>query len=544
MPGITVENGQVQAQGEQVRRVLLDGQEFFGDDAVMALRNLPAEVVDKIQLIDRLSDQAQFTGFNDGNTEKTLNIITKSGLDNSRFGKVYAGYGTNQRYMSGGNVNLFKGSKRLALIGMANNINQQNFSSQDLSGVTGASTGGRPGMRPGGGRPGGGGDNANFMTGQQGGISATQALGLNYSDSWGRKGKMSASYFVNRSDNEQLSATTRQFFLADGVGQLYSENNTGNTQNLNHRLSTRIEYNLDSNNSVIFTPRVSWQGRNQQTLFDGVTVSRDLAPINSTLNDQGSRSRAWTANGDLQYRHRFAKKGRTISLNLNGDLNSSAGLRDLQALNLQFGINPDSVLIDQEIETNNYTQRYRADLVYTEAAGEKGMVELSYAPQLQWSASNQLANNLNPITDAYDLVDSVISNEFDNRILSQSFGSRYRYNTEKYDWMLGMNYQISDMLSAQLFPASLEVQRRFYGHVSIQLQSANQFAIILSHEYSIAEFESASECHRQQQYLAIKGRKSQFGAVLHPSHWGTVACGQSSKGHFFLCVWGIVVGGR
>lgn len=462
MPGITVENGQVQAQGEQVRRVLLDGQEFFGDDATMALKNLPAEVVDKIQLIDRLSDQAQFTGFNDGNTEKTLNIITKTGLDNSRFGKVYAGYGTDNRYMSGGNVNFFKGSKRITLIGMANNINQQNFSSQDLGGLS--SSVGRPvgGGRPGGGRPGGGGETANFLTGQQGGISATQALGINYSDNWGKKGKMSASYFLNRSDNTQESSIARQFFLADGIGQLYNEQNRGETVNLNNRLTTRIEYNLDTNNSIIFTPRVSWQGRDQLSDFDGFNTTRDGLPINSTANRQLTDNRSWNVNGDLQFRHKFAQKGRTMSLNINADLNAQDGLRDLLALNQKFGLNPDSLLIDQEIETFSYAQRYRADLVYTEPVGEKGMLEFSYAPQWQFSESDQLANNFNSVDGAYNLLDSSISNRFDNYILSQAFGTRYRFSTEKYDWMVGTSYQITNMLSEQLFPLSLDADIDFY----------------------------------------------------------------------------------
>jgi len=460
MPGITVENGQVQAQGEQVKRVLLDGQEFFGDDAVMALKNLPAEVVDKIQLIDRLSDQAQFTGFNDGNTEKTLNIITKSGLDNARFGKLYAGYGSDNRYMAGGNINFFKGSKRISLIGMANNINQQNFSSQDLGGLTG-STGG--GGRRGGGRPGGGQEqNANFLTGQQGGISITQAVGINYSDNWGKQGKMSASYFVNQSDNAQSSIITRQFFLNDGFGQLYNEQNLSSTVNLNNRFTTRIEYNIDTNNAIIFTPRVSWQGRNQRTAFDGFTTTRGGAPINSTSNEQESDNRSWNVNGDIQYRHRFLKKGRTVSLNVNGDLNSQRGLRDLRAFNEQFGSNPDSVLIDQEIINSSYTQRYRADLVFTEALGEKGMLEFGYAPQIQYNASDQLANNFNGLTAAYDLRDSSISNRFDNNVLSQAVSTRYRYATEKYDWMVGTSYQISNMLSEQSFPTDLVVNRAFY----------------------------------------------------------------------------------
>lgn len=466
MPGITVENGQVQAQGEQVRRVLLDGQEFFGDDATMALRNLPAEVVDRIQLIDRLSDQAQFTGFNDGNTEKTLNIITKNGLDNSRFGKIYAGYGTDNRYMAGGTVNFFAGKKRITLLGMVNNINQQNFSSQDLNGLSGAATGGRPGGgRMGGGRPGSmgtSGESANFLTGQQGGISTTQAFGLNYSDNWGSKGKMSGSYFFNRSDNEQLSQTSRQFFLNDGIGQLYRESSSASNLGNNHRLNLRVEYNIDSNNSIIFTPRISWQSRLQSSAFDGLTTNRLGDAINSTNNLQNNESQGWNLNGDLQYRHRFSKKGRTLSANINADAGRSRALRDLNALNLDGLALADSLLVNQEINSRNYTQRYRADLVFTEALNDKSMLEFSYSPQLTLGASEQRANNFDPITALYNVVDTAISNEFDNQILAHAAGLRYRYNTEKWEWMFGTNYQISSLYSEQLFPRNVVASRDFY----------------------------------------------------------------------------------
>lgn len=469
MPGITVENGQVQAQGEQVRRVLLDGQEFFGDDATMALRNLPAEVVDRIQLIDRLSDQAQFTGFNDGNTEKTLNIITKTGLDNSRFGKLYAGYGTDNRYMAGGNMNFFVGKKRIALLGMANNINQQNFSSQDLGGLSNATAGasrfGGGGGGRGGGRPGGmgtSGESANFLTGQQGGISTTQAFGLNYSDNWGAKGKMSGSYFFNRNDNGQLTETSRQFFLNDGIGQLYNESSAATNLGNNHRLNLRVEYNIDSNNSLIFTPRISWQRREQQTAFEGLTTNRLGVPINSTDNRQTNQTESWNVNGDIQYRHRFAQKGRTLSVNVNADAGNSLGLRDLFALNLDGLALTDSLQVNQEINNRNYVQRYRADLVFTEALSEKSMLEFTYSPQLTLGVSEQRANNFDPVLGTFSQVDTAISNDFDNQIWAQSAGLRYRYNTEKWEWMFGANYQISSLFSEQLFPRNLVADRDFF----------------------------------------------------------------------------------
>src|SRR5205814_4507080 len=131
VPGITVDkDGTVTAQGEQVKKITIDGRDFFGDDATAALRNLPSEVVDKIQVFDRLSDQAAFTGFDDGNSQKSINIITKSGIKNGQFGRIYAGYGTDDRYSAGGNTSFFKGDRRISLVGNFNNINQQNFASQ------------------------------------------------------------------------------------------------------------------------------------------------------------------------------------------------------------------------------------------------------------------------------------------------------------------------------------------------------------------------------------------------------------------------------
>ncbi len=143
MPGVTVDKaGTVTAQGEQVKKVTVDGKEFFGDDATAALRNLPAEIIDKIQVFDKLSDQAAFTGFDDGSSQKAINVVTKANMRNGQFGRMYAGYGTDDRYSAGGNVSFFKNNRRLSLVGLLNNINQQNFSSQDLLGVTSNSGGG------------------------------------------------------------------------------------------------------------------------------------------------------------------------------------------------------------------------------------------------------------------------------------------------------------------------------------------------------------------------------------------------------------------
>src|SRR5262245_52380356 len=140
MPGVTMENGQIKAHGENVQQVLVNGRPFFGSDPAAAMRNLPAEVVDRIQLYDRASDQAEFSGFDDGQQQKTMNFILRD--QKAKFGKVYGGYGDRDRYQAGGNSTWLRGTNRLTLIGLSNNINQRNFSPQDLFGALSGNQGG------------------------------------------------------------------------------------------------------------------------------------------------------------------------------------------------------------------------------------------------------------------------------------------------------------------------------------------------------------------------------------------------------------------
>src|SRR5688572_13767316 len=160
-PGITVENGQVKVGGEQVRKVTVDGRDFFGDDAAATLRNLPAEIVDKIQVFDRMSDQAQFTGVDDGSAAKSINIVTKPNMRNGQFGRFFAGYGTDNHYLGGGNMSYFKNNSRISIVALTNDVNQQNFAEIDLLGATSGGGGGFGGggnfRMQGGGRQGGGG---------------------------------------------------------------------------------------------------------------------------------------------------------------------------------------------------------------------------------------------------------------------------------------------------------------------------------------------------------------------------------------------------
>jgi hypothetical protein len=281
MPGVTVDRqtGTVTAQGETVKKVTVDGRDFFGDDATATLRNLPADVVDKIQVFDKLSDQAQLTGFDDGNTTKSINIVTKKDMRTGNFGRVYAGYGTDDRYSGGGNVSFFNNARRISLVGLVNNVNQQNFSSEDLLGVSG---GGRGGGGRRGGRGGGNfrGGSSNFTVGPQSGIAKTNAFGVNYSDAWGKKIDVTGSYFFNNSNTDNNQTLSQQNFLKEDSSQYYDENTLSHNTNYNNRVNFRLTYRIDSSNTIIATSNLNFQKNNSTNLVSG---SNFLDPNNQNI---------------------------------------------------------------------------------------------------------------------------------------------------------------------------------------------------------------------------------------------------------------------
>ena len=459
MPGITVEGGEVRAQGETVRRVLVDGQEFFGEDATLALRNLPAEVIDKIQVFDRQSDQAQFTGFDDGNAEKTINITTRGGMSNAQFGKVFAGYGTDDRYMAGGSVNFFNKQQRIAVIGLFNNVNQQNFSSQDIVGLTGGGNTNRWGG--GGGRGGGrGGSNANdFLVGQQGGINTTNSFGLNYSNNWGTKLKVNGSYFFNNTGNVTGSILQREFFLPEG-SQFYDETNDATSQNYNHRMTGRIEYTIDSMNSIIITPRLNLQDNRAGSQLSGLNSLLNNTPLNSTLNTFNSTNVAYNLSNNILYRHRFSKMGRTVSVNLNTSLNDRDGDSDLFSENEFFSSPQPNQIIDQRSENLSQNYTLSAGITYTEPLSKTSMLQFEYRPSYTKSDSEQDTRRVDAGGE-YSILDSLLSNRFDNETITQRTGLSYRIRTEKTNLSIGANYQNVQLSSAQTFPLLLDVRKSF-----------------------------------------------------------------------------------
>ena len=473
MPGITSDNGTVKAHGEDVKKVLVDGKPFFGDDPSMALKSLPAEVIDKIQVYDKMSDQSQFTGFDDGNASKTINIVTKAGKNNGKFGKIYAGYGTDDRYIIGGNLNIFKGERRISILGLTNNINQQNFSAQDLLGLNGGGGGGQGRGGMGGGHTGGmgsgmgggyggqGGAANNFLVGPQAGIAATQALGLNYTDKWGKKIKVTGSYFYNMTDTKTTTELARNYLTSKDSGLYYNETNEGRTKNFNHRFNLRLEYTIDSANSIILTPKLNFQENTANSIVLGNNILKtENVPVSKTNNTNYSFNSGYTFSNSILFQHKFEKRGRTISLNVGTDVNDKKGNSSLYSLSKYYHLN-DSTITDQH--STQFTKGYTlsTSLVYTEPLDSTSQLMITYTPSYTSNLNDKETKNLNTSDGLYSLFDTLLSNKYTSIYLANRAGVGYNVNKKKFMFNASLNAQYATLTGSQNFPIAFAVDKSF-----------------------------------------------------------------------------------
>jgi uncharacterized membrane protein YgcG len=463
VPGITIENGQVKAQGENVQKVTIDGRELFGDDATAALRNLPAEVIDKIQIFDRLSDQAQLSGVDDGNTQKGINIVTKANMRNGQFGRITAGYGTDERYLAGGNATILKDNRRISIVGNFNNVNQQNFAQQDLLGVTSSGgRGGRGGVGRGGGGGNWGGGGGNFTVGTQNGINLTNAFGINFSDIWGKKLTATGSYFFNDSKNTTRQLANTKYFTNVITDLIDTTNAVSN--NTNHRLNLRLEYRIDSMNQLIITPNVSFQNSTSNRSVGTATFFAPNRPYVQTLNtnvNDDIRS-ATNLNNSILYRRSFSKRGRSFTINLNTSYNNRAGEAYVNTFQRSFdAVGFDDTLSNRFTDQASRTFQVSSNITYSEPLGQNSQLQFSYNPRIAKSSSDQRTYELNPMDNKYSIFRDSLSNVLSNTTTAQNAGLSYRWGDRDRMVSFGVNYQNTNLKSDQTFPNEVAVNKTF-----------------------------------------------------------------------------------
>ncbi|UCS94805.1 outer membrane beta-barrel protein [Echinicola marina] len=452
IPGVVIENGKIQAQGEDVQKVLVDGREFFGNDPNIALKNLPSNMIDQVEILDQKSDQSRLTGLDDGNYAKTINIITKGNMRNGYFGRVYGGYGNEDRYSAGGNINLFNGDKRISIIGLSNNINQQNFSSQDLLGVSGGAGGGSR-------RRGGGGGDGNFLTGNNNGIAKTNSLGLNYSDKWGDKMNFTGSYFFNHSNNGLIQKTNTETVISEDKRQYYQEDLLRNTKNENHRINAKIEYDINESNSLIISPSLSWQNNKMLSDEYGLNLDQDLDSLSAAQTGNSRLADGYNISNNLTYRYKFDKQGRTISTNIYTGFNKRDQVTDLLMANRDFVRSSVDTVIQQSNALSDGFN-YRANITYTEPLSEKSIMSFDYQIGNNKSAADQKTFVLMQEQNLM-VLDTALSNEFDNKFTTQKAGVGYRFSDNGLNVNFNVDYQNAQLNNHAFFPEEATFKRSF-----------------------------------------------------------------------------------
>jgi len=460
MPGITVQEGKVQAQGETVQKVTVDGQEFFGDDASAVLKNLPAEVVDKIEIFDKKSEQSEASGFDDGNTTKTINVVTKVKFRNGVFGKVFGGYGYEDKWKAGMNINFFKDKRRFSILANSNNINEQNFSSDDLLGVMSSS--GTSSSRRGGSRQSSGGqsnDAGNFLVDQKSGITTTQSFGLNYANQW-KNVIFSGSYFINYSDNNAENELFRQYITTQNEGLSYSETQENNSQNLNHRLNLKFDWKIDSLNSLKFQPKVSIQQNDAVSGLNGRNIL--LTVLQSfTKNDYKSSLSGINISAPLQYRHGFSKRGRSLSVNFTPSYNQNIGDSYLNSYTQYYADTLSSDLFNQMANRDLQGLTLSTNIAYTEPINTKSQLMFSYGNSFNDNKSDKETYDYSFVNQEYSIFDTVLSSVYNSRYISHNIGSSYRYQEQKWSLNTGVSFQYAQLNGEQLFPIAYTINKTF-----------------------------------------------------------------------------------
>ena len=463
IPGVEVDKeGNVKAQGEDIQKVYVDGKEFFGNDPKLATKNLTAEMVESIQVFDDMSDQAKFTKIDDGSRSKTINIKLKKDKNKGVFGRALAAYGDNGRYEGNLSINKFKGDQRISLLFNANNINKQGFSFSDII----SAMGGFGGFGGGGDRGGGGGGSFGGlqMTGGRGGAASffgggntagiirSLSTGINYTDLWASKIKVSGSYFFSNSNPLQEQSTFRQTFFTDSIA-LQDRTSISDNMNQNHRFNLRMEYQIDSSNSLIYIPSLTLQksdNYNEDTTFvmADVPFGKYLTSTSTAKNTNERDGYNWGNN--FLFRHKFKKTGRTLTLGWNNSLSNSNSEGFTYSNNKFFrqdGSTFRTLLQNQQNKQETSSNNNVFSTSFTESFGLNKLLEINYAYTNNVSTSDKETYDFNTGSGKYDNLNLLLTNEFENTFLAHRVGANFRVQEKKYNYQLGLAVQQSTLES-------------------------------------------------------------------------------------------------
>lgn len=497
LPGVQVDaNGNIRAQGQEVRKVTVDGKSFFGDDPKLATKNLQAEAISKVQVFNDKTEQAKLTGIEDGKKEKTVNLQLKEEFKKGGFGKVTAGVGPASNDIAPraeikGNYNKFDAKRQFSIIGLGNNTNQGGLSFNDYQDFRGSNSfnwNDQADFGFGNGRffSFGGDDDESLgipVDGGSGrGFSNNAAGGANYNYDT-KKVKLSTSYYFNQTRLQLDALRNRRSFLESGNAAQTSsfrtvENSNQVNFNGNHRISIRYEKMLDSLNTIVFISNSRLNNGNAslfrgQQLYRGNGVPLPGAPFSEELSTRDTSSNAsesmqFGSANTLLYRLKFRKKGRSLAASATYQINTNDASLDLNSRNEFFQAataNNMIRIIRQDQGTNSLRNEYKANLQYVEPFAKKYFWETFYNFSLRYDEVDRNVFNKGDITQT--LVDS-LSRYYKNNYVLNRLGSSIRYTYKGLNLsagLAGQQFTLNGRYAADQETAVFDTIRRTFTNV-------------------------------------------------------------------------------
>jgi outer membrane receptor protein involved in Fe transport len=489
LPGVEVDkDGTITAQGEEVRRVTVDGKTFFGNDPKIATKNLPADAIDKVQVYDKKSDMTQFTGIDDGQREKTINLQLKEDKKRSTFGKILGAGGTNERYQGRLNLNRFNKGQQLSILGNSNNINDSGFSVEDYISFLGGmrtTQGGMVRIEINSDNSAGiplnlGGQTSGIMKSNSGGINLNQTLGKK------QKTEFNGSYFANQFSHDVNRTTERVNNLPSGIYD-YNQHTIQQSDNFNHRFNSTLDHQIDSMNSLKFTTNLTYNIADLQNQGTSKTILKENNFLqNDGSSNSSSSSDALNLNTSMLFRHKFAKKGRTFSSNLELGINQTDRDGNLESVNNFYGQNNQSINLRQENSQSNDYQSYSGTFSYTEPLGGRKYLEANY--QIRQN-DNQVNREVYDISETNRTFNEQLSNKFNSSYTFHRTGLNFRLNRKNYNFMTGLSYQRTD-LDGELKLNNTNISKRFENflpRLTFNYEFSNMRRLSVEYETSVQE---------------------------------------------------------
>ncbi|MEM1125954.1 MAG: TonB-dependent receptor [Bacteroidota bacterium] len=457
LPGVEVDdNGTIRAQGETVQNVLVDGKEFFGDNPQMATRNLPAEAIEKVQVYDKQSDMAEFTGVDDGQEEKTINLELTEDAKRGYFGQISGGFGADERYDGQVSVNRFSPRTQLSLIGNANNVNRQGFGAADYIQFMG---GLQALMADGGGSLRLGGPGIPLGTDLSDGFSQTFSVGLNANYDFSESLSIWSSYFLNSLDNRQ----DRTVFQEQPLGRLQAatltEESLQQSDRLGHQFNLTARQAFSDGHDLRLRSTFSLSNTALTNRGDRATRDASGSLASTSLTDYGTEGDDVGGNATLTWRKRLTERGHSLVAEARAALNASDLKADLTNATTFFeagDVLSYTELVQAQARTGNtFQQRQRLAFIYP----VRGVGSFELGAERRQTQEDQ-DKRIEDLVDGVPVLNPLLSEGFDRTYTYYEGGIRFNRRRKAFSFGVGVEVQTAD-LDGRIIGRDEAVEGRF-----------------------------------------------------------------------------------